>query len=434
MDSELKSLQKRPFIQKGSYKKEVVEQLDRISDLPYHVIAQILSFLGTEEAIRTSVLSSRWRYLWKGITCISLCGANSDPDKFSNLVKHVLLNCSPLNFQAFDLACPSAIDLCRLNAWIGCVLNHKLEKLKLWINKYFYELPERPLAQFVLSCNTLVTLKLDSCFDFHIPESIVCFPFLKLLDIDVIFPDHNGVVNRLLSCCPVLEELDLFGYVDSPKVLKIDVSSSTLRKLSFGLQDQGGSWENEFTITINTPDLEHLSIEDDLISRFVLKNLVRVQTVEVNYCVFSLGLLRPEHINRLLEILKGVAAAEALILNWNTLGVLGSTLSYTWPTFPNLKRLIVHLSAFSGWTCFSKVLHSAPCLEVLILDMEGIYELYDGDKYQWNPPDIIPNCLLEHLEEIGILCFRGNKDQLQVVEYLLNNAQVLVYEYWLLFG
>ncbi|XP_021723274.1 F-box/FBD/LRR-repeat protein At2g26030-like [Chenopodium quinoa] len=429
MDSELKSLQKRPFIQKGSYNKEVVEQEDRISDLPDHVIAQILSFLETEEAVKTSVLSSRWRYLWKGITCISLRGANADPDKFSNLVEHVLQNCSSTNFQAFDLACPSAIDLSRLNAWIGCVLNHKLEKLQLWINKYFYELPERPLAQFILSCNTLVTLKLKSCFDIHIPESVVCFPFLKLLDIDVIFPDHIDVVNQLLSCCPVLEELDLLGYLDSPKVLKIDVSSSTLRKLNLGLKYEGGSCGNEFTITLNTPNLERLSIEDDSLSRYVLKNLVRVYTVEVNYCAFSLTILGPEHINRLLELLKGVAAAENLILKWNTLGALGSTLRYTWPTFPNLKTLIMHLSPFSGWTCFSKVLHSAPCLEVLILDLEDI----NDEIYQWSPPDIVPNCLLEHLKEIGILCFEGNEDELQVVEYLLNNAQVLEFM-WIGFG
>lgn len=49
----------------------------------------------------------------------------------------------------------------------------------------------------------------------------------------------------------------------------------------------------------------------------------------------------------------------------------------------------------------------------------------DDDLYQWTPPDKVPNCLLENLEIIGIQCFKGNEDEVQVVEYLLNNSHVL---------
>lgn len=82
-----------------------VEQLDILSNLPDHVVAHIISFLPTNEAIRTSILSSRWKYLWKDIHSICLKGGESNPDRFANLVEHVLDNCKSINSFSIDLSC-----------------------------------------------------------------------------------------------------------------------------------------------------------------------------------------------------------------------------------------------------------------------------------------------------------------------------------------
>ncbi|KAF5782338.1 putative F-box domain, leucine-rich repeat domain superfamily, F-box-like domain superfamily [Helianthus annuus] len=37
---------------------------DRLSSLPDDLILKTLSFIDTKHAIRTSVLSSRWKYIW----------------------------------------------------------------------------------------------------------------------------------------------------------------------------------------------------------------------------------------------------------------------------------------------------------------------------------------------------------------------------------
>lgn len=53
---------------------------------------------------------------------------------------------------------------------------------------------------------------------------------------------------------------------------------------------------------------------------------------------------------------------------------------------------------------------------------------YDDDErpqFQWSPPETVPVCLLEHIQLIAIKCFVGREDELQAVEYLLNNARVL---------
>ena len=49
--------------------------------------------------------------------------------------------------------------------------------------------------------------------------------------------------------------------------------------------------------------------------------------------------------------------------------VLGSALGLTWPLFPNLKMLEIDLHDLSGWTCFSRLLHTVPNLKVLILGL-----------------------------------------------------------------
>ena len=43
-------------------------------------------------------------------------------------------------------------------------------------------------------------------------------------------------------------------------------------------------------------------------------------------------------------------------------------------------------------------------------------------RFQWSPPETVPVCLLEHIQLIAIKCFVGQEDELQAVEYLLNNG------------
>ena len=47
---------------------------DRLSDLPDNLLHLILSFLDARVAVQTSVLSSRWRYLWTSLPFINFQG------------------------------------------------------------------------------------------------------------------------------------------------------------------------------------------------------------------------------------------------------------------------------------------------------------------------------------------------------------------------
>ncbi|KAF5782324.1 putative F-box domain, leucine-rich repeat domain superfamily, F-box-like domain superfamily [Helianthus annuus] len=74
----------------GDRKKMNLEE-DRLSSLPDDLIHDILSFVSIKLAVKTSVLSSRWRYIWTSMPCLNFSskGFHTLP-KFSKFVKHIL--------------------------------------------------------------------------------------------------------------------------------------------------------------------------------------------------------------------------------------------------------------------------------------------------------------------------------------------------------
>ncbi|KAK9060693.1 hypothetical protein SSX86_021399 [Deinandra increscens subsp. villosa] len=59
---------------------------DRLSILPDDVIHKILSFINIKHAIRTSSLSSRWRFLWTSIPYLNI--STEDPEFVNRLLSH----------------------------------------------------------------------------------------------------------------------------------------------------------------------------------------------------------------------------------------------------------------------------------------------------------------------------------------------------------
>ncbi|XP_022751607.1 LOW QUALITY PROTEIN: FBD-associated F-box protein At4g10400-like [Durio zibethinus] len=150
--------------------KQVKSKYDKcwISDLPYVVLCRILSFLPTEEAVRTSILSTRWRYLF------------SEDDRrvnsFMNFVDRVLFFHKVTRIERFRLRCSHGVDSL-VYGWISAALWHNLEELDLCIssNDEFISLPVG-----LFTCKMLVVLKLDSCLVLNVPSN-VCFPSLKTI-------------------------------------------------------------------------------------------------------------------------------------------------------------------------------------------------------------------------------------------------------------
>ena len=117
----LNSGKNRKFRKKQNAKK----RRKRIDDLPDLIIQHILSYLSTEEAVRTSILSKRWKYLWTSIPKLDFNeGALDRRIMFMKFVERVLALHDPSDIKKFSLSCNVQYDTSHINAWICSVVMH----------------------------------------------------------------------------------------------------------------------------------------------------------------------------------------------------------------------------------------------------------------------------------------------------------------------
>ncbi|XP_058220007.1 putative F-box/LRR-repeat protein At3g44080 [Rhododendron vialii] len=134
---------------------------DRISNVPDSLLCHILSLLPTNNAVGTSILSTRWRYLWTGATNLDIDDSMlfHDRDKFEG--RYEMVNLSFMNFVN------------RVLLEVAC-----LEKFRLRVEECCsFEFPH-----VFFTIKMLVNLTLQGCFLLRIPTS-VCLPSLKILNL-----------------------------------------------------------------------------------------------------------------------------------------------------------------------------------------------------------------------------------------------------------
>lgn len=239
------------------------EGKSRICSLPDSILKHILSFLPIEEAVKTSVLSKRWEFLWASHSKLKfhefITDSDDDSDdetddeditleeatlrrektreNFLNFVAKTLLLHDSSNIHTFSLKCkveaPSNGTQPRINSWIHAALRHKVQKLILKLS-FSDSHGSFVLPRHLFDCESLNELELDFLCDLRLP-SFVYFPNLKILSLSkVIFMDYNSV-KQLFSSFPKLEKLDLIEC----------------------------KWDNVKAVYVSAPMLEHLKIVED---------------------------------------------------------------------------------------------------------------------------------------------------------------------------
>ncbi|ESQ33566.1 hypothetical protein EUTSA_v10009959mg, partial [Eutrema salsugineum] len=183
----------------------------RICDFPDDLLLKILSFLPTQVAASTSVLSKRWEFLWMLLPKLEYIDRN-------------YLSVSDCESLRLCLDLPYASP-----------------QIKPEDIKRFY------------TCKSIVVLKLGYLRLMDVP-STACLPSLKTLTLNVRY-DNEESLQRLLSICPVLEELNI-GNMDDLQEFSVIVP--TLRRLSLLISNY--SLLNGYVI--DTPSLEYFRLED----------------------------------------------------------------------------------------------------------------------------------------------------------------------------
>lgn len=223
--------------QRESPKVPLEVEVDNISNLPGHIIDKILSHLTLRDAVRTSVVSSKWRYKW--ITLPNLVFDNQSvlvssqdqslvKNKLVNIVDHVLLlHSGPI--QKFKLSHRDLQGVSDIDRWILFLSRGSFKEFVLEIWKgHRYRLPSS-----IYFCQNLVHLELFNCL-LKPPATFGGFKNLKSIDLQHITMDQDAF-EYLIFSCPLLERLTLMNFdgftilnIHAPNLLFFDIGGRCL--------------------------------------------------------------------------------------------------------------------------------------------------------------------------------------------------------------
>ncbi|GJN06847.1 hypothetical protein PR202_ga24616 [Eleusine coracana subsp. coracana] len=181
--------------------------VDRLSALPDGPLQTVLSFLPSRDAVRTSVLASRWRNQWKSVPAVRITDVRryQSADHLNSFVNYFLLFRGPLPVSEMEISGyddeDTAAAFMFMEQWIRYGLSNGARVLHVRSNN----INERwPLPDGLLISRQLVRLEL---IDLHVETPILDF-----------------------SSCHALEDLRMkhcaikIGRIVSPSVMRLCIT------------------------------------------------------------------------------------------------------------------------------------------------------------------------------------------------------------------
>ncbi|CAA7032705.1 unnamed protein product [Microthlaspi erraticum] len=361
---------------------------DRISELPYPLLCLILSHLPTKEVIKTSALSTRWRSLWLWVPSLELNSQNF-PDR------NVFTSFGNRLFDSDRMSCVQKLKLTLdegdnnvdghmlqscLTSWIDAATKRKLQHLNVWC------LPDNHRREIPISlytCETLVTLRL---FEVVLPDAgSVSLPSLKTMHLKYVWYPNDATFERLVSCCPVLEELKVSGY--GPDVIL--VRSLSLKRLRIKLRECNG----DISLTFGEEfDEASVSSKRDTIRKF-LPGISKVGDMIIDEDTFKVF----SHYSKLEPLLQ----------------------------FDYMTRLDATL-CLSDLKWLPTFLERCPNLKSLVLALDNDYERIGSEEMNEISFSTVPECLLSSLESVDIKSsITGNAAEMKLLRYFLRKSLIL---------
>ncbi|TYH26692.1 hypothetical protein ES288_A02G008900v1 [Gossypium darwinii] len=385
---------------------------DRISSFPDHILCHILSFLPIKEAVRTSIISTKWRCLFSSISTIEfdhclLSGlTDRNVDSFKNFVDRLLKFPDQVSLDCFRLTDG-------ISSWndedhdfdvSGCICAALCRGVKE-IDLQLDNLGDAPPVLF--TCHSLVKLTFTNTLEgkgskLEVPPD-VCLGNLKTLWLEhwVLFGDS---INRLISNCHVLEDL-AFTDCSVANTSELTIQSPSLKQLilDFFSEDVGGF---NYVLVINAPNLVYFRYYSKIVNGYTLSNMDSLENADIRIDAFDFE------------------GDETRICNVRSLTFFLSTLyknsrfscaqippTSPFPMFDNL----IEFNFYGRETWLVEFLYCAPNLKTLKFSFSGVA----GARWNIN----VPSCLSFRLKKIEISDYVI--DMIEIVRYLLDNSMVL---------
>uniref|UniRef100_A0A0D3DUI2 F-box domain-containing protein n=1 Tax=Brassica oleracea var. oleracea TaxID=109376 RepID=A0A0D3DUI2_BRAOL len=358
---------------------------DAISCLPQEVLGEILSLLPTKLAASTSLLSKKWRHVFRLVHTLDFddidflqpeLGKEEWPvirESFRRFVDRTLALQRGSSINKFSLTYQVAnnSDAVYMRRWIcnvveRCVLEVDLRVMPgrnwAWLDPLDVDDVHGKclLPGHLFRSKTLVKLSLGTNTNIGKLPPDVSLPALKSLSIDSIVFAYKDLCDVLLPGCPMLDELTVRHENDLNELYTYSISSQSIKKLKVYYDSK---YRNDY-MSFDAPSLVSLDYTDYALYKYPLANFESLLEAKLNLC-YSENIKRPD----ITGLIIGISNVQTLHLCGGSVDVISRCVKHglVLPVFKNLLNLSFATGNKKGWKLLPCLLKQSPQVETLII-------------------------------------------------------------------
>jgi hypothetical protein len=255
-----------------------VNNKDRLSDLPDHLLLHIFEFMNIKCSIQTCVLSKRWKDLWKSLTNLTFHHSRDRSGTYNKFVSHILsgrddslplhkliyfqlISKKKIRYFLQDSSNSSKTTLLEVMKYAA---SHNVEELTTYAGPWLIKDFELPHSIF--HCHSLTSLKLDFGHPYSCGRSKIMFPkslnlpALKTLFLSFLtfFTSENGCAEPF-STCKMLSTLVIIKFCLEEDAQALCIFNSNVSSLTVA-SDCTIKGDHSYEVVLSTPKLTSLTI------------------------------------------------------------------------------------------------------------------------------------------------------------------------------
>ncbi|XP_071702104.1 F-box/LRR-repeat protein At3g26922-like [Rutidosis leptorrhynchoides] len=312
---------------------------DRLSSLSDDLIIKILSFNDTKQAVTTSILSSRWRNIWKSIPHLDLSSDDiTSLNIFSLSVPHVLSSRNDeIDLSSVKLGVRGGFSLPFVKTVLSYAYSHNVQKMTIiWSCENKIKIPLSLFISQSLKDLTLIgssrhnrpLCKIKSSWD---------LPALTTLHVEHVkfnYKNHDEY-GGLFSQCPNLKNLTLYNCTINRHFSNAKMVAHHLKNLT--VVDCRGP------LLIHTPELVSLMYKKPFFNRFSADDLSCLEKVD-----FYMSSSYEEDGYFVIQMLQQFRNVKYLTIGLEIVELLESSLGII-PNMPSPFTKLKSLTIYPGW-------------------------------------------------------------------------------------
>ncbi|XP_057431881.1 F-box/FBD/LRR-repeat protein At1g80470-like [Lotus japonicus] len=361
---------------------------DGMNEVPDEIVEHILSYVETKDAMQCSVLSKRWRSLWRALPVLNFDSASfTHYSSFANFVLHVLHSSTSLTLTHckfwFDISnpifcclqiCIDRQDLCEglVRMFIHHVTTHGVQHLTLLFPRIVDDLP------LLFSCQSLQHLQLfeliilPDCWGFASLTTLHLVRCSFMVDWDYGVGDLQSYDSSDGSFDPFENFVNLTHLLISDcrfpsKVRILDIRAPHLTNLTISSMEHVRNICPDCKIIVASPTLTTFNFVDSHVLQLFLVGSCSIERAHLDVAVTGYQVPKHDFISRLIDMFWAIGDAKDVTLSFQTISILSQ--------FPAELR---HPCPFTGMQILRVKVLNESCSTTMSIPVEVLNFLLQG--------------------------------------------------------